>query len=268
LTVQGPTDTLEHAPAAPIDPRIRARRIEVRRHEGRRRLQRLVDLGAVVAVALAFVGALWTPLLDVDAVRVAGADRTGAAAVARQAAIAVGDPLISVDVHDVGTRVAELPWVASVRVTRGVDGGVDLDVTERIPVATLGTGASAVLLDLDGRVLGPVAEAPDVGPLVALEGLAAAPPAGGYVDGRAAEALALAAQVAAVAPGALAALDVDDLSATLVQGGLVRFGDTRQLDAKARSLRTVLEQVDLTCLAVLDLRLPGSPVLTREEGCS
>ena len=48
----------------------------------------------------------------------------------------------------------------------------------------------------------------------------------------------------------------------------MRFGDARQLDAKVRSLEAVLEQVDLTCLAVLDLRLPGSPVLTREEGCS
>jgi hypothetical protein len=72
----------------------------------------------------------------------------------------------------------------------------------------------------------------------------------------------------AAAPGTLASLDGHDLVATLIQGGEVRFGDGRQLDAKARSLRTVLEQVDLTCLAVLDLRLPGSPVLTREEGCS
>jgi hypothetical protein len=30
----------------------------------------------------------------------------------------------------------------------------------------------------------------------------------------------------------------------------------------------VLEQVDLTCAAVIDVRSPGSPVLTREEACS
>ena len=41
-----------------------------------------------------------------------------------------------------------------------------------------------------------------------------------------------------------------------------------QVDAKVRSLRTVLEQVDLTCAAVIDVRSPGSPVLTREEACS
>ena len=63
--------TLER-PAAHIDPRIRARRIEVQRGMGRRRLQRLVDVGLVLAVAAGFAVALRSPLLDVDAVRVAG----------------------------------------------------------------------------------------------------------------------------------------------------------------------------------------------------
>ena len=60
----------------PIDPRIQARRIEVQRGVGRRRLQRLVDVGLVLAVAAGFALALRSPLLDVDAVRVAGAERT------------------------------------------------------------------------------------------------------------------------------------------------------------------------------------------------
>jgi cell division protein FtsQ len=260
------TRTRPVEPPAPIDPRIRARRIEVRRDAGRRRLQRLVDLGVVAAVALAFLAALWTPLLDVDAVRVTGADRTGADTVAELLHVAPGDPLISVDPGAIGARVAALPWVAEVRVTRSVDGRVDVLVTERTPVAALGAGAEAVLVDVDGRVLGPVSDSAD-GPFLELTGFGPAPPPGGYLTG-AGDALALAAQIAATAPGTLARLDGELLVATLIQGGEVRFGDARQLDAKARSLRTMLEQVDLTCLAVLDLRLPGSPVLTREEGCS
>jgi cell division protein FtsQ len=251
--------------APPIDPRIRARRIEVRRRAGRRRLQRLVDLGIVTAVALAFVGALWTPLLDVDEVLVTGAEHTGADVVAELAGVAPGDPLIGVDLGAVGARVAALPWVDEVRVSRGVDGRVEVDVIERTPVAALGSGAAAVLVDVDGRVLGPASGS--AGPFLELTGVGSVPPPGGYVAG-AGDALALAAHLVAAAPGTLASLDGHDLVATLIQGGEVRFGDGRQLDAKARSLRTVLEQVDLTCLAVLDLRLPGSPVLTREEGCS
>jgi cell division protein FtsQ len=255
------------SPVPPIDPRIRARRIEVRRGAGRRRLQRLADAGVVALVALGFVGALWTPLLDVDAVRVSGAEHTGADVVAERAGVEVGAPLIGVHPSAVGARVAALPWVAEVRVTRGIDGHVDLEVSERTPVATVGIGASAALVDADGRVLGPLAEAPE-GPFVQLTGLGSPPAAGAYLDGAAADALALAAHITAATPGVLASLEVGTLTGTLVQGGAVRFGDARQLDAKARSLRTVLEQVDLTCLDVLDLRLPGSPVLTREEGCS
>lgn len=267
MSTSAPTHRPASTTAAPIDPRIRARRIEVRRDAGRRRLQRLVDLGVVVVVALAFVGALWTPLLDVDEVRVTGAGHTGADVVTRLAGITPGDPLIGVDLSAVGDRIAALPWVAQVRVARGIDGRVDVELTERTPVATVGTGDGAVLVDRDGRILGLVSEAPGE-PLMELTGVGPIPAPGAYLAADATDALALVAQVAAGVPGVLASLDASDLTGTLVQGGAVRFGDARQLDAKTRSLRTVLEQVDLTCLAVLDLRLPGSPVLTREEGCS
>lgn len=250
-----------------IDPRIRARRIEVRRGAGRRRLQRLIDLAVVAAVAAGFVGALWTPLLDVDEVRVVGSARTDALEIVDRSGVVRGDPLVGVDLGAVGARIADMPWVAEVRVSRGIDGVIELHVTERTAVATVGTGAAAVLVDRDGRVLGAAADVPGA-PLLELTGLGPAPPPGGYVADDASDALALAAHLAAAVPGVLARLDAGDLTGTLIQGGAVRFGDARQLDAKTRSLRTVLEQVDLTCLAVLDLRLPGSPVLTREEGCS
>lgn len=262
------TSTLEREAPAAIDPRIRARRIEVRRDAGRRRLQRLADVGVVLVVAAGFFAALWTPLLDVDAVHVAGAERTGAELVVRRAGVSVGDPLIGVDLDAVGQRVAALPWVSQVQVARGVDGSVRVDVVERVPVATVGAGAGALLVDLDGRVLGPAAGLGTATSLVRLAGVGAPPAPGAYLDGSVAPTLALAAQLAAVTPGALATLDATELTGTLVQGGDVRFGDARQLVAKVRSLRTVLDQVDLTCLDVLDLRLPGSPVLTREEGCS
>ncbi len=48
----------------------------------------------------------------------------------------------------------------------------------------------------------------------------------------------------------------------------MRFGNTDRLTAKLRSLETVLARVDLSCLELLDLRAPTSPVLTRREPCS
>jgi hypothetical protein len=81
--------------------------------------------------------------------------------------------------------------------------------------------------------------------------------------------LGLAGRLAAVVPGSISVVTVGEgLTATLAQGGEVRFGDTSRLTAKLRSLETVLQQVDLVCLDQLDLRAPGNPVLTRRAGCS
>lgn len=253
------------AAPARIDPRIRARRIEVQRVEGRRRLQRLVDLGLVLTVAAAFIGALWTPLLDVDEIRVKGADRTGAAAVLEQAGILAGDPLVSVDLAAAGRRVRALPWVGEVRLHRGVDGVVAITVEERVPVAWVATSNGPVLVDREGRVLG---SDPAVTGQLELSDVARVPEVGGFLAELHRPVLRLAERLDALVPGAVATLSADPLVGRLAAGGEVHFGDGSLLDAKIQSLRTVLEQVDLTCLAVVDLRLPGSPVLTREQRCS
>lgn len=257
-----------HRPA-PIDPRIRARRIEVQRVRGRRRLQRLIDVGLVLLVAGGFAGALWTPLLDVDAVLIDGAARTGADAVRDRSGIVIGERLLDVDLRGAGERIGALPWVERVALHRRVDGVVDISVTERTPVVAVGTGSAAVLVDKDGRVLGPTATAPDIGALPTLLGAdAAVSSVGSFLDDAFRDALLLAERLDAVVPGAVASVAATPLTARLAQGGEVRFGGPSQLAAKVRSLRTVLDQVDLRCLAVLDLRVPGSPVLTREERCS
>jgi cell division protein FtsQ len=261
--------TLERPDAAPppIDPRIRARRIEVRRDEGRRRLSRVVEAALVLAVAALFAGALWTPLLDVDAIQVTGTEHLSAQEVVARTGIEPGDPLIGVDVGVVGARIVALPWVAQATVSRRVGGVVAVDITERTPVARVVGAGGAVLVDAEGRVLGPAGEGP-ADQLVVLEDLATVPPPGSYLDDAATVPLAIAERLAVDAPGVVATLRADDLVATLAQGGEVSFGDADFVDAKLRSLLTVLDQVDLTCLGVIDLRLPGSPVLTREDGCS
>lgn len=271
--VVGPTSTVPRGRSgtAPIDPRIRARRIAVQRVEGRRRLQRLVDLGAVAVVVAAFMGALWTPLLDVNEIRVVGASRTDETTIRDQMGIAPGDPLINVDLQAAGHRLAALPWVGEVRLHRGVDGVVVVTVEERAAVAWLVTGGAAVLVDRDGRILGPVPAAGADGAGTAyleLTGVDAVPVVGGFLARHQRMALRLADRLDALVPGAVTSLSADELVGRLRQGGEVRFGDGSLVDDKVRSLRTVLDQVELDCLAVLDLRLPGSPVLTREERCS
>ena len=269
------TDRPRPAPRAEaplIDPRIRARRIEVQRDAGRRRLRRLLDLGLLLTVAAGFAVAVRSPLLDVEEVRVAGTERTSAEQVLERAGLAAGDQLVDVDLRAVGRRVAALPWVEEVTVHRHLGGVVELRVTERRPAAIVGEGPEAVVVDAEGRALARAADVPDVVVgLVQVRGLRGTGPLapGAFLPADRQDALALASRLAAAVPGAIGEVVLgDELRATLVQGGQVRFGDTARLPAKLRSLATVLEQVDLTCLGELDLRSPASPVLTRREGCS
>lgn len=259
------TSTLDRPAEAVIDPRIRARRIEVRRDEGRRRLSRLAEVGLVAGVALAFVAALFSPLLDVDEVAVAGTTAARAERVAEAAGIELGAPLISVDLRQAGRRVAALPWVAEVELTRRIDGAVHLAVTERRPSAAIEGPDGRLAVDVEGRVLGPVDGS--ASGLALLDGVAPVEP-GRYLPVSTSAVLEVAGALQAALPGLFSTLEPGELVGTLAQGGLVRFGDAARIDAKIRSLTTVLAQVDLTCLAEIDLRLPGSPVLTREEGCS
>ena len=257
-----------HQPAH-IDPRIRARRIAVQRGLGRRRLQRLVDVGLVVAVAVGFFLALRTPLLDVDAVEVKGNERTPAEAVIAASGIGRGDQLVDLDLGEAGQSVADLPWVREAHVHRGIDGSVTVEVVERTPVAVVGEGAEALLVDAEGRALGPAFGDPShTAALITIEGVGAGLDPGEFLGAGAADALAVAASLGSLDVGFRLAVEDDRLTGVVDPGISVVFGDAGQLEAKIRALRTVLEQVDLTCAATIDVRSPGSPVLTREEGCS
>jgi hypothetical protein len=107
-------------------------------------------------------------------------------------------------------------------------------------------------------------------PLVALDGVAAPASAGERVD--APDLLTVAAllpeevreHVAAVGAGA----SDGEVDLRLVGGGIARLGPTAGLGSKLVAVATVLEQVDLTCLATIDARVPSAPSVTRAAGCS
>jgi cell division protein FtsQ len=222
----------------------------------------------VLAVVAGFVGALRSPLLDVDRVLVTGAARTGRDTVLEAAGIRAGEQLVDVDLNGAGKRVAALPWVLHVRVSRSLDGVVRVAVEERVPVATVAVGSGRLLVDETGRVIGPPVDGVPAG-LVAIEGLEGPFSAGDQLPPSAAAALVVAGRLDQDLAGALQSLRPGpDLTGRLAVGGEVLLGGTDRLSAKLRSLATVLDQVDLTCLATVDLRAPGNPVLTRAQGCS
>jgi cell division protein FtsQ len=252
-----------------VDPRIHRRRVEVRREEGRRRLRALIGITAVVAVGGAGSAAIRSPLLDLDRVVIEGAVHTDPGDARFASGLRKGEPLVDVDQEAARRAVEALPWVASATVRRQWPGEVRIRLVEREAVAVTAaeSGASA-LVDRSGRILEWV-DAPPPG-LAVLAGLPPAGPAGTTLAPDAVAALSVAvalppelrARITGVAPAEGGRGEVE---LGLSPEGSVRLGLPVDLDKKFDAIRAVLAQVDVRNLAVLDVRRPDNPVLTRRE---
>jgi len=248
----------------PIDPRIRQRRIAVRREEGRRRLRLLVGIGSVTALLVGGWGATRSPLLDVDGIAVQGASHTSRDELAAASGIRFGQPMVDVDERGAVRALTALPWVRTASVERRWPDSVVIVVVERDPVAAAPAPGGWALVDATGQVLALVPSAPSN--LLALDGIPPAGPPGSALAGPAADLLAVAAAVPPDLRARISAVQAGPeggVELRLQPEGTVRLGPAQQLEEKFRAARTVLGQVDTEALATLDVRIPESPILTR-----
>jgi cell division protein FtsQ len=269
--------------AAGIDPRIASRRDAVRHDEGRRRARRIAVVAGTVVTVAAAAGMTRTPALDLDAVEVVGATRTPTEVVlatVADAGVVRGTAMTDLDVAVAEDALAELPWVLDASVRRVWPGTVRIDVRERVAAAAVTTADGVVLVAADGTVLDDLVVddiALDDSALVAVTEVPDPPAPGGVVGEATRPLLAVAAalpttlrpMVAAVAPGAAGGVDlVLAASAGVPDGVRVALGAAADPGAAFVAVATVLDQVDLTCLASIDVRVPSAPVLTRGPACS
>ncbi len=254
-----------------IDPRIRERRREIRRHEGRRRLRRLGVLTASGTRAAGGALVVLSPVLDVDRVVVRGAVRTDPAEVERASGIDVGDPMVTLARTRAAKEVETLPWVARATVARSWPGTVIVSIDERTAVAVaVAVDGRRVLLDAGGRQLG-LADEDDQGlALPIVEGLPVEPAPGRSVDAGATGALELAGRLVAAFPGATVVVTVDRsaLEARIAPVGSAEVravvGTSDRLADKVLALVSVVEQSGAaTVPVVVDIRAPDAPALTR-----
>ena len=247
-----------------IDPRFRERRIEVRRTEGRRRLRVLLILAGFFFAALLAWGISRSPLLDVDHVRITGTVHTTPADIKAAARIHNGLAMLDVDSGAAAARLRAIPWILRAHVERHWPATVTIAVVERVSVAAVPAKTGIGVVDRTGRVVATQSAAPTGLPV--LLGLPPAGPASTRIGGRAADLLAVAQamppQVAQRVAG-IAAADGGQVELRLKPSGIVRLGPPDQLAQKMLATQTVLTQVDLTRLAVLDVRVPASPAITR-----
>ena len=252
-----------------MDPRIRRRRVEVRRQEGRRRLRVLVGLTVVAVTGVGGWAATDSALLDLDRVVIEGAVHTTPDDARFASGLRRGEPLVDVDQAAVRRAVEGLPWVARATVRRRWPGEVRIRLVEREPVATIASeGGTVALIDGTGRVLAWVDAAPTG--MAVLTGLPPAGPAGSTLAEDSVAALSVAValppelrtRITGVAPAEGGGGEVE---MRLSPESSVRLGPPVDLDRKFDAIRAVLAQVDLRNLAVLDVRRPENPVLTRRE---
>lgn len=250
-----------------IDPRIRQRRVQVRREEGRRRLHVLTTSLAVAGLLAAGAGLTRSPVLDVDYVDVRGTERTSREALLRATGLS-GHPLM-VEIHtdQIVRRAEALPWIKDATARRQWPGTVRIDVTERAPAALVPVenGRRWAIADVTGRILDVVTDKPPGLPVIGNVGEVGGP--GSSIARAAAASL----DVAASLPQSLRSRVADlasgpggEVELQLVPpGGVVRLGAAEDLDRKYAALLTLLEKVDLVKLEVIDVRVPRAPVLTR-----
>ena len=252
-----------------MDPRIRERRVEVRREEGKSSFRVFIGVTAIAALGVGGWAAGDSSLLDVDRIVIVGAVHTEVGEARFASGVRRGEPLSGVDQDRAVRGLEALPWVQDATVSRRWPDTVRIRVVEREPVAvTPSAGGGSALVDGSGRVL-EWTHAPPPG-LAVLAGLSPAGPAGSTLgpDGAAALAVAVAlpaelrARTVGVAPAEGGRGEVD---IRLHPDGTVRLGPPEDLQRKFDAIRTVLAQVDLRNLAAIDVRRPDSPVLTRRE---
>ena len=254
-----------------IDPRLRQRRIAVRRAEGRRRLRLLlggIAVAVVVAGAYALTQSSW---LDLDRVEVAGAIGSEIEEVAAATGLELGTPLVDVDVDAARDAVTQLPWVLRAEVSRSWPGTVHVDVVRRVPLAVLPTGdGGGVTIDEDGVAIAPTASTNADLPVIAVTAAGEL----GDVQEFALPAIAVVQSVPADLAPWIETFDIayrggedGELVLDLVGSAIAELGAGPDIDAKLDALRTVLGRVDLTCIELIDVRVAELPLVQRDARC-
>ena len=138
-------------PVTELADRVEAGRSARRSRGVRRSARALLLLAPVLGLAWVLLGSSW---LAVDRVQVVGAVRLSAAEVERAVAVGSGTPLARVDTGAAERRVAALPPVLAVEISRSWPGTLRVEITERTAVAgvvgAVGAAGSAGVSAADG----------------------------------------------------------------------------------------------------------------------
>jgi cell division protein FtsQ len=222
----------------------------------RRRRLAAALLGAVVLLAVVGLGTrvlLYdTGLANVEEVTVTGLVTVPEQVVRDAAAVAPGGPLISADTAGIAERVAAVEGVAAVEVRRAWPHTVEIEVTERVPVALWETPQGLFEVDTTGLSYRLAPQPPPALPRLIFSGIAPGDPA-------TSAAIAVLRELTEPLRAQVATVDVAGTQVTLglVDERSVRWGDPERSADKVAVLGPLLGQPG----SVYDVSSPDLPTV-------
>jgi cell division protein FtsQ len=260
-------------PKPGVDPRMRARRVQVRRDESRKRLRWAIIGGAIAVVLIGAGLVLESPLFAINDVTVTGAKYTDPARLQKVVDQLDGSTLLGADLGKAEATLAADPWVKRVRVERRPLRGVRIEIVERAPVATyVGTDQRWRVVDGDGRVVA-VLDPPGSKPVDPLELRPASPgpdlAAGTTVPADLAGAASIVPRLPAELRSRTCALGVGEagrLQLSMCDGFFIDLGAPDRLRDKLVTTIFVLNTRpdDVAASSGLDVADPERPVLIQK----
>ncbi|WP_414944201.1 cell division protein FtsQ/DivIB [Amycolatopsis sp. cmx-11-32] len=226
----------------------------VKRREMRRRWVALLSVLTVVAV----VYLLWfSSMLGVRQVDVAGANSVPADQIRAAAAVPDQKPMLRLDTDDIRDRVAQMPGIATVDVSRSWPGTLEITVTERAAIAFFdsGPGGDGVhLVDGGGVVFKTVKERPTGLPELKLPLVSADDPVTRAVTG----VLGVIPQQLSKQVTTATAKTPGSVEFALADGKTVRWGTSADTERKAKVLAALLTREG----KVFDVSAPDLPTVS------
>jgi cell division septal protein FtsQ len=229
-----------------IEPRMRERRVAVKRAQGRKRLKWAAVVAGVVVVVVGTLAVLGSPLFAIKADQLVVTGNVYADPERVQAVVddLVGTPVLLADTQRAERELEAIPWVAAARVRTDFPHGATIEIREREAMATYrGPDLRFRVLDREGRVLDVIENYPLA--YVLLEGPDPVDLEPGEFAPRGyAAAAELAKNLTGSVRGSVSSIEVTADGSRLVMhldGDVdVRFGEARDLFAKLVRLETVL----------------------------
>ena len=225
------------------------RQVEIRR--------RWVALLSVLTVVALVYLLFFSSMLGVQDVSVSGSRTVSADQIRKVAAVPSGKPMLRLSTDEIRDRVAAMPGIATVEVSRSWPDTVEITVTERTAIAFFdsGPGGDGVhLLDGGGVVFKTVSARPPGLPELKLPKVSADDPVTRAVTA-----------VLGVIPEQLlkqvttaTAKTPASVEFTLAGGKIVRWGSAEQTDRKAKVLAALLTQEG----KIYDVAAPELPTIT------